>query len=226
MDRSFYGRWSGLQRGLIAIRGIYRKLSEVNGIYWDFLRPQLPTAHWLAANYRLFSLVLRLFSGSRGLFVPGWPFGVSWCWWPLWRRRERGLAVLLVSHRVCFCGVDGVVCAALCARHPGTFASFFCRADAVFGAECGAALAAVVALCVCPGQLRCAAVGVFWLAVCVAGVRPSGVGVGTFCGCRWLARGVRRRVRGRGERLIFPVFASLHVPVVDRVVEADLSSAR
>ena len=73
MDRSFYGRWSGLQRGLIAIRGIYRKLSEFNGIYWEFSRPQLPTTHWLAANYRLFSLVLRLFPGSGAFPCLGGP---------------------------------------------------------------------------------------------------------------------------------------------------------
>jgi len=73
MDRSFYGRWSGLQRGLIAIRGIYRKLSEFNGIYWDFSRPQLITDQWLAANYRLFSLVLRLFRGLGAFSGLGGP---------------------------------------------------------------------------------------------------------------------------------------------------------
>jgi len=178
-----------------------RDLSEVIGIQRDLLGFfASATPHRSRACSQLpsvFACFEALF-GVSGLFVHGWPFGVSWCLWPLWRRRERGLAVLIVRRQVCFCGVGGVVCAALCARHLVTFAALLCRADAGFGAELGAALVAAVALCVCPGQLRCAAVGVFWLAVCVAGVWPSGVGVGAFCGCRWQARGARCCVRGAG----------------------------
>ena len=198
MDRSFYGRWSDLQRGLIAIRGIYRKLSEFNGIYWDFSRPQLITDQWLAANYRLFSLVLMLFPGSRGLFGPGWPVGVSWCWWPLWRRRERGVAVLLVRRRVCFCGVGGVVCAALCAQHLVTFAALLCRADAGFGAELGAALVAAVELCRCQWCLSYAVTGVFRLVVCGAGVRRSGAPMCASCRCQRSIRGVLAALRPLG----------------------------
>jgi hypothetical protein len=73
----FYGCWSCFRLGLIAISGIFRKLSEVNGIDWDFSLPQLLIAQWLAANYRLFSIVLSPFSGHSGPFGARWRVGVT-----------------------------------------------------------------------------------------------------------------------------------------------------
>jgi len=100
-----------------------RDLSEVIGIQRDLLGVFAPaTPHHSLACSQLPSVFacFEALSGVWGLSVPGWPFGVSWCLWLLWRRRERGVAVLLVCHQVSFCPVRGVVCADLCARHPAT----------------------------------------------------------------------------------------------------------
>ena len=100
-----------------------RDLSEVIGIQRDllgFFAPATPHRSMACSQLPSVFACFEALPGSRGLFGPGWPVGVSWCWWPLWRRRERGVAVLLVRRQVSFCPVRGVVCGDLCARHPAT----------------------------------------------------------------------------------------------------------
>ena len=178
-----------------------RDLSEVIGIQRDllgFFAPATPHRSMACSQLPSVFACFEALFGVSGLFVHGWPFGVSWCLWPLWRHRERGLAVLLVRRQVCFCGVGGVVCAALCARHLVTFAALLCRADAGFGAELGAALVAAVELCRCQWCLSYAVTGVFRLVVCGAGVRLFGAPMCASCRCQRSIRGVLAALRPSG----------------------------
>jgi hypothetical protein len=116
----------------------------------------------------------------------------------------------LCAGQASFYSFGGVVCADLCARHPAAFASFFYRAGAVFCARCVAALAAAVALCVCPLRFRCAAVGSFWPALSVAVVLPTSA----TCGCVLQASALRCPCCALAvpRRLLSPSFGSSHLP--------------
>ena len=127
---------------------------------------------------------------SLSLAGTGGPFGVAWCLRPLWRRRQRRVGCapcapsgeLLLFRRSC-------LCRSLCAAS-GDLCLFLLSRGAVFCARCVAALAAAVARCVCPWRFRCADVGSFWPALCVAVVLPTSA----TCGCVLRASSVRPAV--------------------------------
>jgi len=141
----------------------------------------------------------------------GGPLGVAWCLRPLWRRRQHRVGgVPCAPVRRAFTLSAELSVPTFVRGHPAAFASFFYRAGAVFCARCVAALAAAVALCVCPLRFRCAAVGSFWPALCVAVVLPTSA----TCGCVLQASALRCPCCALAvpRRLLSPSFGSSHVP--------------
>ena len=110
--------------------------------------------------------------GACGLFGGA----VSAVWWVF---PSAPSGELLLFRRSC-------QCRSLCAAS-GDLCLFLLSRVAVFYARCVAALAAAVALCVCPLRFRCADVGSFWPALCVAVVLPYCAA----CGCALLASSAR-----------------------------------
>ncbi len=145
---------------------------------------QLPRAQSFAIDYHLFSPVLRAFlcpqslPGSVGRLAPLGACGlfggaVSGC---VGGVPCASPGELLLFRRSC-------LCRSLCAAS-GDLCLFLLSRGAAFCARCVAALAAAVARCVCPWRFRCAGVGSFWSALCVAVVLPTSATCDAFTGLR------------------------------------------
>jgi hypothetical protein len=108
---------------------------------------QLSRAQSFAIDYHLFSPVSRAFLCPLSLAGTGGPVGVAWYLRPLWRHRGRCVVVLPVRRPLSLCPVGGVLLWRSVCPLSGDSRLSLLPWGAVFWAESGAALSAVVAHC-------------------------------------------------------------------------------